>query len=127
MKNLLVGFVVGLVALMSVFPARADFVDGTILTEWAKEYRRIRSGTGDTFSHVYVRRLEVYVMGIHDAYRTLLYPQDSDRIYCTPDNVTVNQVSEAVARFLENNSERSHEPGSILVAAALAETFACDR
>ena len=125
LKLLLKVFVIATVAVVTVLPARADFVDGDVLVEWAKEYRRIKTGIGDSTSHVYVRRLQVYVMGIHDAHQTLLFPLASDKIFCTPDNVTVNQVSEAVVRFLETNSERSHEPGSILVAAALANTFPC--
>jgi hypothetical protein len=108
-------------------PARADFVNGDILMEWAKEYRRVQAGAGDSLSLVLVRRFQVYVTGIYDAHQTLLYPLANDKIFCAPKNATVNQLSKAVLRFLDGHPERKHEAGSILVAAALADTFPCER
>jgi len=121
-------FLVFIAAMVFTTPlVRADFVDGDVLGEWAKEYRSARAGTGNPLSHIYVRRFQVYVMGVADAHDSLLVMSGTPPIFCTPDYLTVEQLSETVARFLENHQERKHEAGSILVAAALAEAFPCDR
>ena len=125
MKSRLMHLMVAAATVFMIMPARADYVDGDVLVEWAKEYQRAKSGTGNVDSHIYVRRFQVYVMGVHDAHDSLLLTSGVAPIFCTPDYLSVAQLSETVARFLENNPERKHEPGSILVAAALAEAFPC--
>ena len=125
MKSRLMLLMIAAASVLTALPARADYVDGDVLVEWAKEYRRAQAGTGSPLSHIYVRRFQVYVMGIHDAHDSLLVTSGAAPIFCTPNYLTVAQLSETVARFLENHSERKHEPGSILVAAALAEAFPC--
>jgi len=125
MKSRVMRLMFAVAIVFTTLPVRADFVDGDVLAEWAKEYRSARAGTGNDLSHIYVRRFQVYVMGIHDAHDSLLVTSGADPIFCTPAYLTVGQLSETVARFLENNPERKHEPGSILVAAALAEAFPC--
>jgi hypothetical protein len=66
-------------------------------------------------------------MGVSDAHDSLLVMSGAPPIFCIPDYLTVDQLSETVARFLENHPERKHEPGSVLVAAALAGTFPCQQ
>lgn len=127
MKSWLMLLMIAAATVLTSPPVRADFVDGDVLAEWAKEYQRARAGIGSSVSHIYVRRFQIYVMGIHDAYGSLLVTSGSVPIFCTPGYLTVTQLSESVARFLENHPERKHEAGSILVAAALAEAFPCDK
>lgn len=125
MKSRLMLLLLTVATVFTTPPVRADYVDGDVLVEWANEYRSSREGTGNAFSHIYVRRFEVYVMGVADAHKSLLVFSGIPPVFCTPDYLTVDQLSETVARFLENHPERKHEPGSILVAAALAEAFPC--
>jgi len=125
MKSWLMLLTIAAANVFTSLPVRADYVDGDVLVEWAKEYQQARAGTGNVDSHIYVRRFQVYVMGIHDAHDSLLVTSGAAPIFCTPDYLTVAQLSETVARFLENHPERKHEPGSLLVAAALAESFPC--
>ena len=125
MKKLMVQCAFCVAALSATWPARADFVDGVTLMAWAEEYRRIREGTADTLSHIYVRRFQVYVMGVHDAHVGILYPASGERMFCGPRNLTVPQASEVVFRFLRNNPERSRDSGSVLVMTAFVETFPC--
>lgn len=125
MKKLLVLSAIGVVALLTTLPARADFVDGETLMEWADEYRRIREGIADTLSHIYARRFQVYVMGVHDAHVGIFYPTSGEMMYCGPKNLTAAQASEVVFRFLQKNPERRHDSGSVLVMTAFVETFPC--
>ena len=125
MKKLMVQCAFCVAALSATWPARADFVDGVTLMAWAEEYRRIREGTADTLSHIYVRRFQVYVMGVHDAHVGILYPASGERMFCGPRNLTVPQASEVVFRFLQKNPERSRDSGSVLVMSAFVETFPC--
>jgi hypothetical protein len=126
MKSRVMLLTIAAVTVFTTLPARADYVDGDVLVEWAKEYRRAQAGTASPLGHIYVRRFQVYVMGVHDAHDSLLVASGAAPIFCTPSYLTVAQLSNTVARFLENNRERKHEPGSILVAAALAEAFPCN-
>ena len=125
MKKLLVLCAIGVAALLTTLPARADFVDGETLMEWADEYRRIREGTADTLSHIYARRFQVYVMGVHDAHVGIFYPASGEMMFCGPRNLTVAQASEVVFRFLQRNAERRHDSASVLVMSAFEETFPC--
>ena len=125
MKKLVAACAVGLTALMTAYPAQADLIDGKTLFEWASEYQRVRSGTGDYLSHIYDRRFQVYVTGVHDAYVGALQSSAENRLFCSPRGATVNQVSVAVYRFIQKNPEMSFQPGSVLVVSALAEAFPC--
>ncbi|UCH47218.1 MAG: hypothetical protein JSU95_14120 [Betaproteobacteria bacterium] len=127
MRKLLVLFAIGVAALLTTLPARADFVDGETLMQWADEYRRIREGTADTLSHVYVRRFQVYVMGVHDAHVGIFYPTSGELMFCGPRNLSVAQASEVVFRFLQRNPERRRDAGSVLVMSAFVETFPCEK
>ncbi len=125
MKTLAAVCVSGLIALTTPWPVRADLIDGETLYEWAREYQRVRSGTGDYLSHIYDRRFQVYVAGVHDAYVSGLRSSPGGRVFCSPGGATVNQVSVAVYKFLRKNPEMSFESGSVLVINALAEAFPC--
>ena len=125
MMKLLVLCAIGVASLMTTLSARADFVDGETLMEWADEYRRIREGTADTLSHIYARRFQVYVMGVHDAHVGIYYPTSGELMFCGPRNLTVAQASDVVFRFLQKNPNRSHDSGSVLVMTAFVETFPC--
>ncbi|UCD69732.1 MAG: hypothetical protein JSW48_06685 [Betaproteobacteria bacterium] len=127
MRKRLVLCAIGVATLLTLLPARADFVDGETLMEWADEYRRIREGTADGLSHIYVRRFQVYVMGVHDAYAGSLYPLTGEMVFCAPGNLTVAQASDAVFRFLRRNPERRHDTGSVLVRSAFVEAFPCTK
>lgn len=127
MRKLLALCAIGAAALLVTTPARADFVDGETLMQWADEYRRMREGTADTLSNIYVRRFQVYLMGVHDAHVGILYPASGELMFCAPTNLTVTQASEAVYRFLRRNPERGHDAASVLVMSALVETFPCNR
>ena len=125
MKTLAAVCVCGLIALTAASPVRADLIDGKTLIEWAKEYQRVRSGTGDYLSHIYDRRFQVYVAGVHDTYVSGFRASPNERVFCSPAGASVNQVSVAVYKFLRNNPEMSFESGSVLVISALAEAFPC--
>ena len=125
MRKLLLLWVIGVAALVPTHAARADFVDGATLMEWADEYRRIREGTADTLSHIYSRRFQVYVMGVHDAHSGLIYAQSGEQMFCGPRNLSVAQASEVVFRFLRRNPERRRDAGSVLVMSAFVEMFPC--
>lgn len=126
MRKLLLLCAIG-VAVLTTLPARADFVDGVTLMEWADEYRRSREGTADTLSHIYVRRFQVYVMGVHDAHVGIMYPASGEPMFCGPRNLNVAQASDVVFRYLRRNPEKRSESGSILVMSALVETFPCEK
>ncbi len=125
MKKRVAACVIGITAMMTALPAQADLVDGQTLFEWAKEYERVRAGTGDYLSHIYDRRFQVYVAGVHDAHVGARQSSTDDRLFCSPGGATVNQVSVAVYRFLRKNPEMSFESGSVLVISALVEAFPC--
>ena len=125
MRKFLLLCAISVAGFFTILPARADFVDGVTLMAWAEEYRRIREGTADTLSHIYVRRFQVYVMGVHDAHVGIYYPASGERMFCGPRNLTVPQASDVVFRFLQKNPERSHDPASVLVMTAFVETFPC--
>ena len=125
MKTLVAACAIGIAAVMVTLPVRADLIDGKTLTEWAREYQRVRSGTGDYLSHIYDRRFQVYVAGVNDAYVNGLRSSPDERVFCSPGSATVNQVSVAVYKFLRKNPEMSFESGSVLVISALAEAFPC--
>ena len=125
MLKSMVACAIGLVALVTVFPVRAEFVDGKTLAEWAGEYQRVRSGTGDYLSHIYDRRFQVYILGVHDAYTESLRASTTDQLFCTPMGTTVAGVSVVVYKYLQNNPGLSHESGSAVVVSALAEAFPC--
>ena len=95
--------------------------------EWADEYRRSREGTADVLSHIYVRRFQVYVMGVHDAHAGIMYPASGERMFCGPRNLNVAQASDVVFRYLRRNPEKQHESGSVLVMSAFVETFPCEK
>jgi len=126
MRNLLAACAIGVTACLTTFPVRADFVDGTTLMEWAREYKKVRAGTGDALSQIYVRRFQVYVLGVHDAYAGRYNAAFADAMFCSPKGATVRQISEVVYWFLQNNPELGYEPGSVLVANALTEAFPCE-
>ena len=125
MTNLSVLCAVGMAVCMTAFPVRADVVDGKTLMVWAGEYQRVRAGTGNELSQINVRRFQVYSLGVHDAYTGRLGDPLGNRLFCSPDGVTVRQISEAVFRYLQKNPELQFESGSVLVASALIETFPC--
>ena len=125
MKKRMAACVIGITAMMAALPAQADLIDGQTLFEWAKEYERVRAGTGDYLSHIYDRRFQVYVAGVHDAHVGARQSATDDRLFCSPTGATVNQVSVVVYRFIRNNPEMSFQPGSVLVVTALADAFPC--
>ena len=125
MRNLSVLYAIGLAACVTAFPVRADIVDGRTLMVWADEYQKVRAGTGNELSQINVRRFQIYVLGVHDAYTGRLNDPLGNTLFCSPDGATARQISEAVFRYLQRNPELQFESGSVLVASALIETFPC--
>lgn len=97
---------VGVAALMFMpLMACAEFYDGNKL---------LRELTGDT-----AERLAAlgYVAGVHDSHRTVSH--------CTPDNVTLGQLTEMVVQFLQANPNIRHETADVLVSGMLQQVFPC--
>ena len=115
----------GLIGSLLASSVNAQYIDGRTLEEWAQEFQRVRSGTGDYLSHIYHRRFQVYILGVHDAYASNPDAFPEDRQFCRPSNASVNQVSMVVYRYLQENRGLPDEPASVLVMNALIEAFPC--
>jgi Rap1a immunity proteins len=118
-------YVAAMIVAMMAVPARAEFVDGKTLSAWAQEFQRVRSGTGDYLSHIYHRRFQVYILGVHDAYTDGPGITLDDNLFCTPRNTSVNEISLIVYRYLQNTPGLPNESASGLVVNALVSAFPC--
>jgi Rap1a immunity proteins len=62
--------------------------------------------------------LSGYVAGVHDSLKI-------QRCFCSPDRVSVGQVSDVVIKYLADNPDKRHYQAHILVRDALSKAWPC--
>ena len=67
-----------------------------------------------------------YVLGVADATNSFGYQHQIPQMYCVPEHVTPDQLVRVVVKWLENNPERLHMAGALVVNAALTTAFPCN-
>jgi len=97
--------------------AQSQFVDGSHLNEWRKEYKKPleQSDKDHSASGLFMG----YVAGICDGF--------NGQRFCTATGVTAAQVSDIVAKYLEEHPEIRHKAGYLLVTEALKKAFPCKK
>ena len=104
---------------LSPTPAHANFVNGNGL------YDDCKSDKTDSLYHVKQSACLSYIQGIVDGVDLENNYHKSERYYCLPKNVTMGQIRDVVAQFLESNPAKRHLPAAILVVVSLEEVFPC--
>jgi hypothetical protein len=59
-----------------------------------------------------------YIVGVVDAF-------DAQRIICTPENVSADQVRDIVVKWLRDHPENRHLQAATLVKAAIPDSWSC--
>jgi hypothetical protein len=120
-RNGIIYFLVLAAILASSFPASAKsggiyIVNGNRLVEAMREYEKAERKDERT-NYADVARYQWFVMGVHDAL--------SGEIFCSPEQVTLAQVTAVVAKYLNAHPEEWDQPASVLVTKALNRVFPC--
>jgi len=67
-----------------------------------------------------------FVLGVHDTMSTLTFGGLLDKGFvCFPKDISGPQLSLAVKKYLNGNSDKLEEPANILVAVAFVENYPC--
>lgn len=116
-RRLAAGFALAL----AMSPALADFFGAKQLVEWADQapLRNSSDPVEAMNGIVAASNFQQYVVGFHDA--------GDNRLFCTPQSVTVGQLQAVVEKYLRANPEQWHERASVAVTAALASAFPCKK
>jgi Rap1a immunity proteins len=66
-----------------------------------------------------------YIEGTLDGWLTSENTFNHEPGFCIPQGVTLMQLRDSFVRWLENNPERRHEEGSVLIVDSVIHAFPC--
>lgn len=110
------------IAIISPIPSYAN---GTIITG-NELYSDCQSTREDPLYWVKQNSCRGFVVGSNDAYTVSFALGLTKRLFCSPNKVTVGQLTDVVVRFMELNPAKRNSPASVLALIAWQKAYPCE-